>query len=196
MDLEKMKSKFEEAYLVCQNLKNNTPQNDAEKLSHWILNTDISVYDIFIDSSDAALCRSIEGMNCMHSLISHAILDDGEISFVSFNGKPLIVRVDPRDFSDKESFSLYLHNINQPFNDSIYDPEEHCYESLNLSIDNFIKNAEQYNKEHIESCFLFDIQMEDSPERIEQIIKHYQSKDPDIITEDLILKAKAQDNWL
>jgi hypothetical protein len=36
MDLEKMKSKFEEAYFVCQNLKNNTPQNDAEKLSHQL----------------------------------------------------------------------------------------------------------------------------------------------------------------
>lgn len=196
MNLEKMKADFEEAYSLCENLKNNTPVNDAEKLSHWILNTDISIYEIFVMSSDAELCRSIEGMACMHSLISHALFDDGEISFVSFNERPLIIRADPRDFPNKESFFQHLHKHNQPFNEEIYNPEEHIYKIITLSVEDFVQSAENYHKENIVSCFLFDIQLEDASKGVEQFIKSYQSKHPEIITDEVISKAREQVNWL
>jgi hypothetical protein len=132
----------------------------------------------------------------MHSLISHAILDDGEISFVSFNERPLIIRADPRDFSNKESFFQHLHKHNQFFNKASYNPEEHIYKILTLSVEDFVHSAENYNKENIVSCFLFDIQLEDTTEGVEQFIKSYQSKYPKIITDDIISKAREQDNWL
>ena len=115
MNLQQMKLTSDESFEFCDKIKNQKPTNDADKLSKWILNTDVNVYDILLDTSDAVMCSHINGLACLLTLIHHGIMDDGEISFVTMKGKPLIVRQSMYNFTNKKEFFEHLNNIQTNF---------------------------------------------------------------------------------
>lgn len=187
MDLQKMKEKFEEAFELCERLQNKDPENEAEKLFRWILNTNINRFDIFVDPADANLCSNIQGLEAFYYIIHHALYDDGELTFVSINNKPQIIRVHPFDFENKNAFFQHLRSLT--FKSELFDIENE-YDILKINVDEFIEKAEQYEVAHIKSCFLSDVEMDTTPEKTEAFVKHYKAEHPDVFDENWIKEIK------
>lgn len=63
---------------------------DMQRLTRWLMETATNPYD-FLTPSDAATFRSADLFAGLLHSIHHALVDDGEITFVAVNGRPMIV---------------------------------------------------------------------------------------------------------
>ncbi|MCZ7862669.1 hypothetical protein O9X98_14940 [Agrobacterium salinitolerans] len=61
-----------------------------QRLTRWLMETATNPYD-FLMPSDAATFSSADLFAGLLHSIHHALVDDGEISFVAVNGRPMIV---------------------------------------------------------------------------------------------------------
>jgi hypothetical protein len=68
----------------------NDPNADMRLLTHWLMDTDTNPY-WFLESRYAGMLESAEQFATLLGMIHHSIVDDGEISFVAVNGRPMIV---------------------------------------------------------------------------------------------------------
>lgn len=63
---------------------------DMRLITEWLLTTESNPYD-YLMLSDARSFDSAERFSGLLHAIHHALVDDGEISFVAVNGRPMIV---------------------------------------------------------------------------------------------------------
>jgi hypothetical protein len=124
----------------------NDPDKDVRKLVRWLAETDANPYTILhenwakaYDSAEnfAALCRHIH----------HALVDDGDIEFVTVDGEPRIVftRFDEPDFRN-----IALNDIEKEFEKTgRYDGSPIHYDIQRLSgVDAFIEERARYEQEY------------------------------------------------
>lgn len=79
------------------------------KLCTWLMTTNINPYSFFTDDM-ASRVGTATGMDGVMTTISHAVNDDGAISFVLVNGSPKIIFLNPNDFTDVEEFNQHCLN--------------------------------------------------------------------------------------
>lgn len=153
MNLEKLKRNFENAYSFCVKKQKEVPTTPTDKLFHWILNTEENPYCYFVQGGHASWTYSVQGLDGLYSQIHHALEDDGELTFVTINGEPMIDFRGPWDFeSDKKycdtlaaEVSTNLHFL--PFENEVE------VKILEQDVDEFIRLREEYSTRHLRDCF-------------------------------------------
>jgi hypothetical protein len=66
------------------------PDPEMRRLTRWLIDTDANPYG-FLMWSNAAAFDNAQGFARLLDVIHHALVDDGEISFVAVQGRPMIV---------------------------------------------------------------------------------------------------------
>jgi hypothetical protein len=76
--------------------------NSIQPLVRWLMRSEASPYS-YLQRSRAGLTNTAEGMLDLINEIHHAVYDDGDITFVLFNGCPVIIFAcqHEADFTDK-----------------------------------------------------------------------------------------------
>ncbi|MBY3155244.1 hypothetical protein HFO56_23255 [Rhizobium laguerreae] len=75
--------------------------DDMRLVTQWLLNTESNPYD-FLMWSDARSFESAESFSGLLHMIHHALVDDGEITFVAVNGRPMIVFANEHEIGNVE----------------------------------------------------------------------------------------------
>ena len=176
MDIIKFKEDADNAFKICNKIKNNIPEKESDKLFHWVLNTEINANDIFVDKADAGSCSSILGLELIYILIHHAIEDDGELSFVSVDGEPQIIRAISQDFDNNDSF---LEHVEKTY--GISTKSKPHFEILDVTVDEFIFLAEKYRIEKIKKSFLEAVLTEDE---VDKYVQQYKDSYPHIFQDE------------
>ena len=98
--IDEYRKNFEEAIAEIE-LAMNT-DNSIQPLVRWLMCSEASPYS-YLQRSRAGLTNTAEGMLDLINEIHHAVYDDGDITFVLFNGCPVIIFAcqHEADFTDK-----------------------------------------------------------------------------------------------
>lgn len=76
--------------------------SEAATLVRWMFENDVNPYDVFSSYSYASLFSTFEGISGVMHIISHALHDDGDISFVKTNNGDARICFLPHDIPDFE----------------------------------------------------------------------------------------------
>ncbi|MCS4088630.1 hypothetical protein [Rhizobium sp. BK176] len=77
------------------------PHEDMRLITEWLLTTESNPYD-YLMLSDARSFDSAERFAGLLHMIHHSLVDDGSISFVAVNGRPMIVFADRDELANVE----------------------------------------------------------------------------------------------
>jgi hypothetical protein len=126
---------FDEALLYIETCCNHEdPQ--MRRLSRWLMKEQANSYS-FLQGDEARAYSSADHFAGLLKTIHHALFDDGEITFVAVNGRPMIVFADRTEVDNVElrnSTELLLANRRGV---------ERKYEQIG-GVDAFIERREQY----------------------------------------------------
>lgn len=89
VSFDNWRERFEGALERIEQYRNDeTP--DMRLITRWLMDTEANPYG-FLERSYARFFETAEGFAGLLQIIHHALVDDGEISFVAVNGRPMIV---------------------------------------------------------------------------------------------------------
>lgn len=66
-------------------------ENDAAILIKWMIENEINPYGVFHETGYAHQTNTLEGLVGIYHIVHHALVDDGEITFVKTNYYPRIL---------------------------------------------------------------------------------------------------------
>lgn len=183
MDIQSMENEFIKARDHCLALQKGPPTNEAEELFHWLLNTEVHPYGVFFDPGFSDLAGSIQGLMSLFFNLHHALMDDGDLSFIEVNDVPHIVFLHPSDFDNEQAF---WECVNRQGVERSYLKSPQC-SLLDISVSEFIVRAEAYETALIRRCFLTDSRRFS----LDFVMEHYGDKacfDPAWVEEAKVLK--------
>lgn len=103
--------KFEKGYNdAIGRIKRYQEDKDVGDLVNWLLNTDENPYS-YLDDSHAHLLSTAEGFSFLVTILHHALVDDGEVTFLSVDGQPQILFVNQYDLKDYKEFKRKDYKI-------------------------------------------------------------------------------------
>ena len=147
---EKFDKSHEEAKAEISNYLNSEKDYDKETvhLLTWLLNTKHNPYSIFVDETWAGSLDTSSGFAGLCSMIHHALVDDGAISFVVIkNNDPKIAFV----WKNEDNIQKYVCN------------EHELKRGGDIKDIKFLKDAYEFTKAHdaykikwLKKCFLSD----------------------------------------
>ena len=150
LKLKSFQNRYNEAIeTINQYLKG--PESMKE-LTHWLMTTDASSY-CYLNDNWAGMTETAEGMAVLLNCIHHAIVDDGDITFVKVNGEPRIVFAHKFDDNFREtvlgqrgilSEKRYIARGLGPFQ----------IEVLDIKPNEFGKVYDEYQSFWIKKCFM------------------------------------------
>lgn len=146
------------------------------KYINWLANTEINPYS-FLPEEMASGFGTSEGFEFICHMVHHALVDDGDISFVICGEQPKIIFQYRYDYVPKKvkEYKLINDENGKPKLDHILVDEKVKFLE---SFDEFIIEVEKYERDHTMRCFYLDA------DRLgkEFAFEHY-SKDPFFDTE-------------
>lgn len=89
----------------------------------WLMTTELNPYS-YLTEGWAERTSTATGMSALMDTIHHAVYDDGNISFVTVNGQPKIIFLNPNDFDCLDDFYPYCLSEFQKELQSSYDNYE------------------------------------------------------------------------
>lgn len=150
---EKLK-KFEKVYTdAVESIKRYQADEDVGDLVNWLLATDINPFS-FLDNGN--LMSSAEGFDHLCHLLHHALVDDGDVTFLSVDGAPKIVFVCRWDLKEykRKKYKLVDVDGKPKLDHDMIDSDIVIFESY----DDWIASIEKYTTEHLKKCYLSDKQ--------------------------------------
>lgn len=73
-----------------------------KELTHWLMTTDANAFS-YLPMEWAGVSYTAEGMSALLDCIHHAVVDDGDITFVKVNSEPRIVFANEQDDNFRET---------------------------------------------------------------------------------------------
>lgn len=89
VSIDRWRASFEAALEKIERYRNDD-HPDMRLVTRWLMDTEANPYG-FIERGYARSFESAEGFAGLLHTIHHALVDDGEITFVAVNGRPMIV---------------------------------------------------------------------------------------------------------
>lgn len=109
MSIEYKFLKFEKSYKdAIESIKRYQENKDVGDLVNWLLNTDENPYS-FLDEGN--LLGSAESFSYLCSILHHALVDDGDVTFFSVDGEPRIVFVHKCDLKEYKKYTRKEYKI-------------------------------------------------------------------------------------
>ena len=108
---DKKFAEFEKSYNdAVESIKRYQADEDVGVLVNWMLNSDENPYS-YLDDSHAHLLSTAEGFSFLSSILHHALVDDGDVTFFSVDGQPQILFVHQCDLKDYKEFKRKSYKI-------------------------------------------------------------------------------------
>lgn len=128
---------------------------ELKALVEFFLETDINPY-AFLPASYAGIFDTSTGLSSLIDVISHALYDDGDISFPIVNGEPRIVFANrfETDYKDKVLTNTEKE-MEKRLND-IFGPERNYEITHARDAFDFIDKLKKYHVSHLKKCFVTD----------------------------------------
>ncbi len=146
---EQFKQSYVDAIEHIEYEKNNKERPDMAVITQWLLETDVNPYS-FLANGD--VLSSAEGFSSLLHKISHALYDDGDISFVTVDDEPRIVFMDYEETEQERVSVLRQIEIENEKNGLCR------YEICKLkSVKEFIEAFEHFNIKYEKLVFENDI---------------------------------------
>lgn len=164
-------AEFEKSYKESvEKIKEYETNIDMSKYTKWLMTTDINPYS-FLDDGYAGMTSSAEGMSCLLDTIHHALIDDGEISFIKLDRQPIIRFIHSSDFEGgkRDDFDFVKYEETQQM--KLISKEVDCVVTFLDNFDEFIESIEEYETKQLKCCFINDTERLG----IEQSLSHYES---------------------
>lgn len=129
------------------------PESMTE-LTKWLMTTDANPYS-YLDHTWAGMSQTAEGMASLLNYIHHAVVDDGDITFVEVNGEPRIVFAHP---SDDYFRDVVLTSQEKQFEESriLRGMDRIDIHVLDIKPNDFGKVYDEYHKEQVKWWFMRD----------------------------------------
>lgn len=125
------------------------------ELVKWLMTTDANPYS-YLNHEWAGMTESAENMVVLLNYIHHAVVDDGDITFVKVNGEPRIVFAHQFDDCFRDVV-LSRHEKEMEKRRKEYGINfEYEIEMLDIKPNDFGKVYDKYQKEQVKQWFLFD----------------------------------------
>lgn len=120
------------------------PESMTE-LTKWLMTTDANPYS-YLNDAWAGMTQSAEGMASLLYCIHHAVVDDGDITFVKVNDEPRIV---------------FAHKFDDNFRDVVLSRQEKEFKKIEIEVldiqpNDFGKVYDEYQKTRVKVWFLYD----------------------------------------
>ena len=129
--------------------------DSMNELAKWLMTTDANPYS-YLDHTWAGISQTAEGMANLLNYIHHAVVDDGDITFVKVNGEPRIVFAHQFDDFFRDVV-LSRHEKEMEKKREEYGINfEYKIEVLDIKPNDFGKVYDKYQKEQVKQWFLFD----------------------------------------
>lgn len=149
---DKFKKSYDEAIETINQFM-EAPESMTE-LTKWLMTTDANPHS-YLTQSWAGMSETAEGMADLLNYIHHAVVDDGDITFVKVDGEPRIV---------------FAHPSDDYFRDVVLNSQEKQFEErrakigmgridiqvLDIKPNDFGKVYDEYQKEQVKKWFLSD----------------------------------------
>lgn len=149
-------------------LKPSQYEPDMSGLVEWLLTTDANPYS-YLQYEFAGMFESAEQFVSLLSMISHALYDDGEITFVAVDGEPRIVFANQYEDDFRKNV---LTELEQDIESRLVFGRPVSYEIqvLNIKPNDFGKLYDEWYTNDIKHDFFNDAEMF----TVDWAIKHYQ----------------------
>ena len=85
-------------------------ENDAAILIKWMIEKDFNPYSIFHETSYAHQTNTLEGLIGIYHILNHALVDDGDITFVKTNSYPVIVFYWKHENNFQEHYDCFVQS--------------------------------------------------------------------------------------
>lgn len=120
--------------------------NSIQSLVRWLMGSEVSPYS-YLPRSRAGLTNTAEGMLDLINEIHHAVYDDGDITFVLFNDRPVIIFAyqHEADFTDK---------VVKAFSHTSDRCKSYTVEVLGDSIQEFVDRLQDYHEKEMRRHFI------------------------------------------
>ena len=147
--IDEYRKNFEEAIAEIE-LAMNT-DNSIQPLVRWLMCSEASPYG-YLPRSRAGLTNTAEGMLDLINEIHHAVYDDGDITFVLFNGCPVIIFACQHevDFADK---------VVKAFSHASDRRKSYTVEVVEDSISEFVDRLQNYHEKNMRRHFITTVSM-------------------------------------
>lgn len=170
MTIEEKFEKFDQSHReAIETIKEYQQDKDVGVLVNWLLATDINPYS-FLDDEYAQYMYTSEGFSMLCHLLHHALIDDGDVTFLSVDKKPKIGfywKYDLPEFTRKDYKLIRPEDGSRPYiENNIVLSDVIVYDDFNQ----FIEAIEIYATNDLKRCFLGDIQIMDS---LDNAVRHY-----------------------
>jgi hypothetical protein len=125
---------------------------DMSPLVKWMMETDANPYSYLPEGWANSLSTATGFAGLLHH-ISHALYDDGEITFVKVNGEPRITFV----WRHEDNFRNYvLSEQEKQFEERFGDGDRYDIEVLDIKPAEFGPLYDAYQRDWIKQCFIND----------------------------------------
>lgn len=151
---ETFQKRYDRAIAEIQGFLNDT-RDPMSPLAHWMMETDVNPYG-FLPENWAGHSESVEGFSSLLRLISHALHDDGDMTFVSVNGKPRIVFENRWDIATNHK--LALSSIERNTEERI-GWDRYTVEILDIKPEEFGPLVDAHEQKELRRYFMNDAEM-------------------------------------
>lgn len=154
----KFQKQFDNAISTIEMYLNNKDgdEGDVSKLVEWMLTTDANSYGYLGDTWGGSLDTAENFASFLNNL-HHALVDDGDVEFVSVNDAPRIVFA----WRGDENFRNHVLSKTELDMEERRKGEKWCPEYeikvLDISPNEFPALRDAYEKEWLKKCFLWDV---------------------------------------
>lgn len=145
---------FEKSYNdSIESIKRYQSDEDVGILVNWMLNSDDNPYS-YLDDEHAHLLSTAEGFSFLSSILHHALVDDGDVTFLSVDGQPKILFVHKYDLKEfkRKDYKIVEVNRKPKLVDELVDSEIVIFNNYHEWID----AIEIYATKELKRCYLGD----------------------------------------
>lgn len=168
---EEFEKSHQEAIRSIKTFLEDDYYKDMQDLAKWLLTTDTNPFSFLPEAWAESAYNSAQGFCSLLRHISHAVYDDGDISFITVNEEPRIVFIN-KHYIDKENvLSETERNSLKESGEFDWKP---TYEVkiLDTTPNEFGKVYNEWHSKWIRQCFMNDA--EDFGD-VEESAQHYRS---------------------
>lgn len=173
-------SKFEEfetAYInAVKSIKKYQEDEDIGVLVNWLLETDSNPYS-FLDDETARYTYTAEGFSTLCHLLHHALIDDGDVSFYSIDGRPQIKFVWRYEMEEETRLEMSIVRTEDD-KPKLHKEEVPCVYHFYENYHEWITAKEIYDTEDLKRCYLWDKEIS-GEEFANQHYEKYKRFDPE-----------------
>lgn len=174
---ETFQKRYDKAVAEIQGFLNDS-RDPMSPLVHWMMETDVNPYG-FLPENWAGHTESAESFSSLLRVISHALHDDGDMTFVSVNDSPRIVFENRWDIAAYRKLALSQTEQNA---EERIGRVHYTVEILDIKPAEFGSLVDAYERKQLRRYFMKDADMHG----LEFAVKHYESNrfwNPDWIEE-------------